>query len=134
MSRPAGARSADDTDAAALQLVGEGQRRAADDRGSAVRPHHQETELARLLLQRTLVLDRDIVAEHHDMQPAAQRLAGFRGGEIAGHGNQREIDAFAPFHRRRNAAGAPGFAAFGLGFGFVELRFCLGERRAGRNG
>ena len=44
----AGAGRADDADVAARDDVGEGERRAADDRGAAVRPHDEAAERARL--------------------------------------------------------------------------------------
>ena len=75
-----------------LSLVGKGERRAADDGGAAIRPHHQQARLARLLLQRQFVGDRDVVAEHQHMQAAVERLARFGGGEFAGNGNQREVE------------------------------------------
>ena len=87
----AGAGRADDADPAALHLVGESKRRTADDRGSAIRPHHQKTNLAGLLLQRQFIRQRDIVAEQQHVEAAVQRLARFGGCEFAGNGNQRQV-------------------------------------------
>ena len=61
----AGARRADDADVAARHRVGESERRAGDDRGAAVRAHHQQAALARLALERDLVLERHVVGEDH---------------------------------------------------------------------
>ena len=44
-------------------------------------------------LEGDLVLDRDVVAEHHDMQAALQRAARLAAGELAGHRDDREIGA-----------------------------------------
>ena len=110
----AGARRADDANIAARHDVGETQRRAIEDGGAAIGPHHQQPLLVCQNLQRHLVGDGHVVRKHHHVQAAAQRLARFGGGECAWHGNQCKIgqrigrDGGSDRPRRPNSSFAAG--------------------------
>ena len=71
-----GARGRHDADRAGPQHVREAERHPVEHRGAAVRSHHQQPALRGQRLEPHLVLDRDVVGEAHDVQPAPQRLLG----------------------------------------------------------
>ena len=87
----AGARGADDADVAARHHVGEGERRAGDDRGAAIRAHHHQAALARLALERHLVVDRHVVGENHHVEPERQALRASATAKCPGHRDQRQV-------------------------------------------
>src|SRR6266852_2671110 len=69
------------TDVAAADDIGEGKRDAIDDRRTAIRPHDNEIALIRVPLECDLIIQADVVAEQHDVEPEAQRLERL-GGRI----------------------------------------------------
>ena len=73
----AGTGRADDADAAARHRIGKCDRHAADDGGPAVRSHHQQPASRASRFSASSSAIDDVVAEHHDMQARAQRLARF---------------------------------------------------------
>ena len=80
-----GARGRDDADRAGPQHVREAERHPVEHRGAAVRSHHQQPPPRGQRLEPHLVLDRDVVGEAHDVQPAPQRLLGDERRVRSGH-------------------------------------------------
>ena len=74
----AGPGRADQADRAAPDGVGEPERHAVEDRGPAVRAHHQQALCPGQRLQLDLVLDRDVVAEEEHVEAALERLERLR--------------------------------------------------------
>ena len=79
------------SDVAATHRVAKTQRRAVNDGGSAIWPHHQQSFFMRQLLKRQLVLKRDVVREQHHIEVILQRLARFTRGKQAIDRDHRQI-------------------------------------------
>ena len=75
---------------ARLDDVGEAERHPGDHRRAAVRTHHQQATARGRLLERDLLLDRDVVAEHHDRESGIECVHRFHKGVAARGGDQRE--------------------------------------------
>jgi hypothetical protein len=80
-----GAGCRDEPDIAAPHDIGEAQRHAVDDGRSAVRSHDEEAPIPRERLDRPLVGDRNVVGEHHHVEPLRKRLQRLGRRVIAGH-------------------------------------------------
>ena len=118
-------------DRAGAHDVGEPQPDAADDRRAAVGPHHQHAGPAGVLLERDLLLQRHVVAEHHGQQPGVHRVDRVGEGVRARRGDQRDASPPTAPPPSGTVAGARGAAEPGrrragrLG----QRRVDLGERR-----
>ena len=79
------------SDVAATHCVAKTQRRAVNDGGSAVWPHHQQPFFVRQLLKRQLVFKRDVVREQHHVEVILQRLTRFTRGKQAVDRDHRQV-------------------------------------------
>ena len=79
------------SDVAATYRITETQRRAVNNGGSAIRPHHQQPFFVRQLLKRQLVFKRDVVREQHHVEVILQRLTRFTRGKQAIDRDQRQV-------------------------------------------
>ena len=64
---------------------------AAEHRGAALGPHHQQPALGAAALERELVGHRDVVGEQEDVHARGQRAVGLEHGVLARERNQREV-------------------------------------------
>ena len=128
-------RCGDHPDPASGNDVRECERRSGDVGGTAVRPHHQQSEFVSALLERPLRLGRDVVAEHHHVQPAIERAPRLAGRMDPGSGNQREVRVPHALQRTVEGAGSPPCflrlhaAAFKGGCGMRDCAFGKGSLR-----
>ena len=99
-----GARCRHHADRPTPDHVGERERGAVDDGGTAVRPHDDQILLARELLEREFLLHRHVVAEQHDVEAEAQRLHRFGAGVVARRGDQRHVRLAGELQRHLDAA------------------------------
>ena len=127
----AGARRADDADVAARHDVGEGERHAADDRGAAIGPHHQTAQRARLLLQRDLVGDRDVVGEDHHVEAARSALRASAAAKSPGTEISARLASGICLRAARMVRGCQTLPAPPSVRGASSWRCGLGERGVG---
>ena len=120
----AGAGGADDADVARADDVREGERDVVDDRGAAVGAHHEQLLGDGFLLEALLLLDRDVVAEEHDVDVVVEALVRDAGGILAGDGDDRQVELVIHLdgggEGRRIVVGAAVLLLFGQQF--VDLR------------
>ena len=69
-------------------------------------PMTRQPESRASRLSATSSLERHIVGEDHDVEPAPQRLARLGGGEVAGHRDQRQVGVGHLLHARRAGCAA----------------------------
>ena len=95
----AGSRGADHADGPATNAVREAEADTVDDRRPALRPHDEQAAPARPALERSLVVQRDAIAEEKHVQSGRERLLRLEGGVRARHRHDRDAG------RRRAARG-----------------------------
>jgi hypothetical protein len=89
----AGAGRRDDPDRARRHDVREPEADPGEHRRPAPGAHDEQAAPAAAALERDLVLDRDVVGEEEDVEPAAERAVGLEGGVLARHGDERDVRA-----------------------------------------
>ena len=124
--------AADETDAPARDRVGEAERHAVQDRRPTVRAHHEAAALERLPLERDLGGQRHVVAEEHDVEPAAQRRPRFGSRVGAGYRHERQRRVGQGAQRRRSSVRGRAWASAATGRRAVERRLGGLARGVGR--
>ncbi len=97
-----GARGCHQSDRAAAHDIGKTQRHAGDDRGAAVRAHHDQILADGELLERHFLCDRHVVAEQEYVQAGLQCLEGFGPRVGAWHRDLRDASVGGSVEAHRN--------------------------------
>src|SRR5690606_26055302 len=98
--------STDQSDRAAANAVGKSQAHPVDNRRPAIWSHHQQALFTGCLLQRDLILERNVITVQEDMPVEAKCFARHSGRITSRHGDKHPVCLWQLFYRGTQAARA----------------------------